>query len=214
MYSFIVGLSPSYKLPIVICAMVAMISFSFLCYLYFKKSIYLSKNYQGIISLMLVSILYIHSENMNTWNFISLCGFALLSAANFMNVIHFYQKNFSSITLVNDRFSVQIKAKVFNANLLANAKITDISPSGCFIETQSKLKLNEQIQLQLELSENQEPRCLTAKIIRISKEQDGYGLQFTGFDRRNHSCCEDFVKNILVEIGSAGPNYENLAANS
>lgn len=126
---------------------------------------------------------------------VSLCFFAV-KAAHIQFVMHSFELSPASSRYQLD-IDCSIKDKIADQHI--NAKIIDISNTGCLIDCDYNLKPGSVVYLNI-LLKTREVRT-SARVIRHSKN-NGYGMQFVGLDRRKYNTFDDALKDILVDCGT------------
>lgn len=126
----------------------------------------------------------------------SLCFFAV-KAAHVQFVLHSFE-----LSPASSRYQLELDCSIKDKKTTdtIQAKIVDISNTGCLIDCHQKLSPGEVVYLDI-LLKDKSVRT-SARVIRQSKAPNGYGMQFIGLDRRKYNTFDDALKDILVDSGT------------
>lgn len=127
---------------------------------------------------------------------IALCVFAVKSA-HIQFVMHSFE-----LSPASSRYQLEINCSVKNKQTSdqMEAKIVDISNTGCLLDCEKPLRPGEVVYLNIQLKDREV--MTSARVIRYSKSPGGYGMQFIGLDRRKYNTFDDALKDILVDSGT------------
>lgn len=157
------------------------------------------KAFSVLAGLCLLSVVALDSS-VNSYIYfmavIALCFFAV-KAAHVQFIMHSFE-----LSPASSRYQLEINCSVKAKESLHNieAKIVDISNTGCLLDCEKPLRPGEIVYLNIHLKDREV--ITSARVIRHSKNPSGYGMQFVGLDRRRYNTFDDALKDILVDSGT------------
>ncbi|MCB0348516.1 MAG: PilZ domain-containing protein [Bdellovibrionales bacterium] len=156
------------------------------------------KAFSVLTGLCMLSVVALDAS-INTYVYflavVSLCLFAV-KAAHVQFVMHSFE-----LSPASSRYQLDLNCSIKDglANQHINAKIIDISNTGCLIDCDQSLNPGAVVYLNI-LLKTREVRT-SARVIRQSNK-NGYGMQFVGLDRRKYNTFDDALKDILIDSGT------------
>jgi hypothetical protein len=157
------------------------------------------KAYSLVAGLCLLSVVALDSS-INSYVYflavVALCMFAV-KAAHVQFVLHSFE-----LSPASSRYQLEINCSVQDKKTKDHieAKIVDISNTGCLLDCETPLHPGEVVYLNIHLKDREV--MTSARVIRHSKNPNEYGMQFVGLDRRKYNTFDDALKDILVDSGT------------
>jgi hypothetical protein len=156
------------------------------------------KIFSLVTGLCLLSMISLDSS-LNSYVYflasMSLCLFAV-KAAHVQFVLHSFE-----LCPASSRYQLEINCSIKSKKVEdMEAKIIDISNTGCLVDSNKNLEPGDLVYLDIFLKEKMVKT--SARVIRYSKNPNGYGLQFVGLDRRKYNTFDEALKDILVDSGT------------
>lgn len=150
-----------------------------------------------LVGLAALGQLYFRPNPTNYYTLLAVVTYSALGSLILHRYVHSacFAKTGSSCS---SRLPIKLGAKLnFKTNNLP-VEITNISRTGCFLETNQKLELGKTVHLAIELDDY----CLrtACKVMRESSEPQGYGVMFTGIDHRKFANYDVAIKGLLHKV--------------
>jgi hypothetical protein len=96
------------------------------------------------------------------------------------------------------RYKTELKVEILIRQIVIDARVLDISSTGCFIETTCIFSLSEPIELSF-LSVSEEPVLIEAQIVWLrNQELRGYGVEFKNLGKNQRLYLKDLIASIKL----------------
>ncbi|MFK8139245.1 MAG: PilZ domain-containing protein [Bdellovibrionales bacterium] len=166
-------------------------------FLKFKKWSFYSFHLFGFLLVVTAGTqLYFHPTSNYYYSFVAAVSYCAIGSLVLHN--HLRSACFSPFTQFIERFPVKLPATITIDEQKIDAKVVDISETGVFVEAESPLQLGDCCHINIEVPTGD--INMRSSVMRIAKDKSGYGLMFTGCDRRRFANKTDAVHSLIHYI--------------